>query len=182
MRLILLSLLALTACDAAVSREPADPRASALVARGRAIDGDTVSFDVRLHGADAYERKQLCSNAGGCWQCGKEAQDYASRLLKSGNATIRFTGDQSYGRPVGTVEIAGQDLGEAMIAAGLAVPVTSYLKNDPDRARRYLAAYDAARAGHRGAHAGSFLEPARWRRGERLACEAKRPSARVTAP
>ncbi len=66
MRLICLALLALTACDAAVSREPADPRAAAIVARGRAIDGDTVSFDVRLHGADAYERKQLCATASGC--------------------------------------------------------------------------------------------------------------------
>jgi endonuclease YncB( thermonuclease family) len=173
MRLICLALLALTACDAAVSREPADPRASAIVARGRAIDGDTVSFDVRLQGADALEKKQMCSTTSGCWPCGKVAQDYASRLLKSGNATIRLTGSASYGRPVGTVEIGGRDLGEAMIAAGLAIPVTGYLKGQPEQARRYIAAYEAARSARRGPHAGSFIEPARWRRGERLACEAK---------
>ena len=132
-----------------------------------------MSFDVRLHGADAYERKQLCATASGCWQCGKAAQDYASRLLKSGNATVRLTGSASYGRPVGTVEIGGRDLGEAMIAAGLAIPVTGYLKGRPEQARRYMAAYQAARAAKRGAHAGSFTEPAKWRRGERLACEAK---------
>jgi endonuclease YncB( thermonuclease family) len=173
MRLIALALLALTACDAAVSREPADPRTSAIVGQARAIDGDTVSFNVRLHGADAYETRQMCAAASGCWPCGKAAQDYASKLLKSGPATLRLTGSASYGRPVGTVEIGGRDLGEAMIAAGLAIPVTGYLKGQPDQAQRYIAAYDAARAARRGAHAGSFIEPARWRRGERLACEAK---------
>ncbi|MDD1449733.1 thermonuclease family protein [Sphingomonas sp. H160509] len=142
-------------------------------ADGRAIDGDTVSFDVRIFGADAFEKRQLCRNANGCWLCGKAAQDYASKLLKSGSSTIRLTGKQSYGRPIGTVEIWGQDLGESMIAAGLAVPATSYLKSDPERAQRYLAAYENAEARHAGVHAGYFIDPAKWRRGERLSCESR---------
>lgn len=175
MRLTLVIALALAACGRAASQaeDPALFRAD-----GRAIDGDTVSFDVRLFGADAFEKRQLCRKTDGCWPCGKAAQDYASKLLKSGGSTIRLTGKQSYGRPIGTVEIEGQDLGESMIAAGLAVPATSYLKSDPERAQRYLAAYEKAEARHAGVHAGYFIDPTKWRRGERLSCEARGKSSR----
>ncbi|TCP97498.1 endonuclease YncB(thermonuclease family) [Sphingomonas sp. PP-F2F-A104-K0414] len=175
MRLTLVIALALAACGGAASQAE-DP--ALIRADGRAIDGDTVSFDVRIFGADAFEKRQLCRNTNGCWPCGKAAQDYASKLLKSGSSTIRLTGKQSYGRPIGTVEIGGQDLGESMIAAGLAVPATSYLKNDPERAQRYLAAYENAEARHAGVHAGYFIDPAKWRRGERLSCEARGKSSR----
>ena len=175
MRMTFVLALTLAACGGAASQaeDPAMIRAD-----GRAIDGDTVSFDVRIFGADAFEKRQLCRNANGCWPCGKAAQDYASKLLKSGSSTIRLTGKQSYGRPIGTVEIGGQDLGESMIAAGLAVPATSYLKSDPERAQRYLAAYENAEARHVGVHAGYFIDPAKWRRGERLSCEARGKSSR----
>lgn len=141
--------------------------------QGRAIDGDTVSIDVRLLGADAFERKQLCRMESGCWPCGKASQDFTSRLMKGGNATIRLTGTQSYGRPVGTIEIQGEDLGETLIANGLAIPATQYLQHDPARASRYVAAYDKAAASHAGAHRGYFIDPAKWRHGERLSCESK---------
>ncbi len=167
--------LALAACGRAASQAE-DP--TLIRADGRAIDGDTVSFDVRIFGANAFEKRQLCRNTDGCWPCGKAAQDYASKLLKSGSSTIRLTGKQSYGRPIGTVEIGGQDLGESMIAAGLAVPATSYLKSDPERAQRYLAAYENAEARHAGVHAGYFIDPAKWRRGERLSCDARGKSSR----
>jgi len=175
MRMILVLAFTLAACGGAApqAEDPALIRAD-----GRAIDGDTVSFDVRIFGADAFEKRQLCRNTDGCWPCGKAAQDYASKLLKSGSSTIRLTGKQSYGRPIGTVEIGGQDLGESMIAAGLAVPATSYLKSDPERAQRYLAAYENAEARHAGVHAGYFIDPAKWRRGERLSCEARGKSSR----
>ncbi len=168
MRMIVALALAVAACGGAASQAEDQ---SVIRADGRAIDGDTVSFDVRLLGADAFETRQLCRNTEGCWPCGKAAQDYASKLLKAGSSTIRLTGKQSYGRPIGTVEIDGQDLGENMIAAGLAVPATSYLKDDPARAQRYIAAYERAEARHAGVHAGYFIDPAKWRRGERLSCE-----------
>ncbi|MEG3168097.1 thermonuclease family protein [Sphingomonas sp. LB3N6] len=175
MRMTLVLAFALAACGGAASQA----EDTALIrADGRAIDGDTVSFDVRIFGADAFEKRQLCRNTDGCWPCGKAAQDYASKLLKSGSSTIRLTGKQSYGRPIGTVEIGGQDLGESMIAAGLAVPATSYLKSDPERAQRYLAAYENAEARHAGVHAGYFIDPAKWRHGERLSCEARGKSSR----
>ena len=170
MRMIVALALALAACGGATFQAEDQP---VIRANGRAIDGDTVSIDVRLYGTDAFEKRQLCRNTDGCWPCGKAAQDYASKLLKAGNSTIRLTAKQSYGRPIGTVEIDGQDLGESMIAAGLAVPATSYLKDDPARAQRYVAAYERAEARHVGVHAGYFIDPAKWRRGERLSCEGR---------
>ena len=171
MRLTLFGALALaTACSAAAPNDAASP-ASTIAARGRALDGDTVTIDIRLSGADAFESRQWCQGNTGCWQCGKAAQDLAARMLKGGEATIRLTGSASYGRPVGTVTVDGRDLGETMIAAGLALPVTGDLRADPARAARYVAAYDRAVAARIGAHEGSFIEPARWRRGERLSCE-----------
>lgn len=170
MRLILALALVAAACTG--SSTEAEDQAS-IAANGRAIDGDTVSIDIRLYGADAFEKRQMCRSTNDCWQCGKAAQDYASRILKRGNTTIRLTGKQSYGRPIGTVTVDGKDLGETMIAAGLAVPATSYLKNDPQRAERYVAAYQEAANRKVGAHVGYFIDPAKWRRGERLSCEAR---------
>lgn len=153
MRVILGLAILVAACRGAA---PQAEDQFAIRADGRAIDGDTVSFDVRLFGADAFEKRQLCRNAEGCWPCGKAAQDFAAKLLKTGPSTIRLTGKLSYGRPIGTVEIDGRDLGETMIAAGLAVPATSFLKNDPERAERYVAAYKRAEVSHAGVHAGLF--------------------------
>lgn len=137
--LMLACAVAAVACSTATPGGDARGRGdSAITARARALDGDTVSIDIRLLGADAYESRQMCRGASGCWPCGKAAQDFAARLLRSGPATIRLTGDATYGRPVGTVTVDGRDLGEAMIAAGYAVPMPQYLKRDPDRARSTL--------------------------------------------
>ena len=167
-RVIVLAALALTACGAA---SPAEEGDAAIAGKARAIDSDTVSLDFRLSGADAFERKQLCQGPDGCYPCGKLAQDAAARLLRSAKATIRLTGAASYGRPVAIVTVDGVDLGERMIAQGWAVPVTRYLRHDPARATRYVAAYTEAQANRRGAHDGSWIDPGKWRRGERLACE-----------
>ncbi len=80
-------------------------------------------------------------------------------MLKSGTAQIQLTGSSSYGRPVATVSVDGDDLGEQLISQGLAVPVTRYITNDPRRASRYQPAFaDPQRAG-RGAFAGRYLDP-----------------------
>ncbi len=165
---ILLALVALAACGAA---EPGHEPAQDLTGRGRTLDGDTISIDFRFSGADAFERKQLCQISSGCYPCGKLAQDATARMLRSGEATIRLVGSSSYGRPVAVVSVNGSDLGEQLIAQGWAVPATKYLRSDPDRAGRYMSAYEDARTNKRGAHAGAWIDPEKWRRGERLTCE-----------
>lgn len=165
---IILALVALAACGANPQRDDAQP---ALEGKARALDGDTVSLDFRFSGADAVESKQLCGRQGACYPCGKLAQDATARMLRSGEASIRLIGGSSYGRPVAIVSVDGSDLGEQLIAQGFAVPAVEYLKRDPERATRYVAAFEDARAHRRGIHSGEWIEPARWRRGARLACE-----------
>lgn len=140
-------------------------------AKARAIDGDTVAIDFRLLGVDAFERGQLCQRVSGCWQCGKAAQDFAANALRSKAATIRLVPSSSYGRPVAVVTVDGADLGERLIRAGLATPQTAYLRNDPARLRAYNAAFASARRQGAGAFAGDWIEPSRWRHGDRLRCE-----------
>ena len=160
-------LLAMTACGAAAP--PRDDRTFS--AQGRALDGDTLAVDFRLKGVDAFERKQLCQRADGCWQCGKAAQDKAATALRKKTATIHLTTSTTYGRPVATVAVDGQDLGLLMIEAGLAIPETRYLRDDPERAARYESAFDRAKAAGAGALSGTWLKPADWRHGARLTCE-----------
>ena len=140
-------------------------------AKARALDGDTLAVDFRLLGVDAFERRQFCERADACWPCGKAAQDFAANALRARPATIQLTPSSTYGRPVAVVTVDGQDLGERLIRAGLAIPETGYLRDDPARAARYSAAFAQAKAGRAGALAGRWIEPSRWRRGERLQCE-----------
>ena len=167
MRLIWLALLLSSCRDGVTTASATEP----VTAKAHAIDGDTIAIDYRLFGADAFEKRQLCRRSDGCWPCGKAAQDFTSRLLKRNEVTIRTVGTASYGRPVATIDVAGKDLGEALIENGLAVPTPSFLKADPTRANLYEGAYQRAIAGHVGAHAGYFLNPADWRHGRRLSCE-----------
>nr|WP_209308685.1 thermonuclease family protein [Sphingomonas corticis] len=165
---MILSGLALAACGAATPGEQGD---RPLTGKARALDGDTVSIDFRLSGADAFDSRQLCRIDSGCYPCGKLAQDATARMLRSGEATIRMVGASSYGRPVAIVTVNGSDLGEQLIAQGWAVPATRYLGDYRARAARYMEAYEEARTGRRGVHAGAWIDPEKWRRGERLACE-----------
>lgn len=140
-------------------------------ARGRALDGDTLAVDIRLLGIDAFETRQMCERRNGCWSCGKAAQDLAARALRDAEAVITLTPSSTYGRPVATVTVRGADLGETLLRAGLAIPQSQYLRRDPARRARYEAAFADAQGRRAGAFAGTWLPPARWRKGERLTCE-----------
>lgn len=165
---LFLALVALAACGASSDRREAGP---VLKGKARALDGDTVSIDFRFSGADAVESKQQCQRRGACYPCGKIAQDATARMLRSGEATIRLVGSSSYGRPVAIVSVDFADLGEELISQGFAVPAVEYLTREPERAARYVAAFEDARKAGRGIHSGEWVEPKQWRRGERLACE-----------
>lgn len=167
MRTIFLAALALAAVGA-LAQVGSD---RSFNARTRALDGDTVAVDFRLLGVDAFERRQLCERRGACWQCGKAAQDFTAKMLRAASADIKLTSGRTYGRRVATVTTNGNDLGERLIGAGLAVPEAQYLRSDPRRAARYKAAFSRAKISRAGAFAGDWIAPARWRRGERLQCK-----------
>lgn len=167
MRSILLAAFAFTSWSAS-SQVPTN---LSFEARARALDGDTVAVDFRLLGVDAFERRQMCERRGSCWQCGKAAQDFAANMLRAKTADIKLTPSSTYGRPVAIVTVDGKDLGEMLIRAGLAIPEAQYLRDDPQRAKRYAAAFSQAKTSRAGAFAGRWIEPSNWRRGERLQCE-----------
>lgn len=167
--------LFLVSCGTASSEK--EPAQTGFAGSARAIDGDTLSMDFRLLGIDAPEKRQLCGLKAGCWPCGKAAQDFLARALRGSDVQITLVKRRTYGRQVATAAIAGEDLGDRLIAAGLAIPQPQYLKNDPERAARYETSFAAARATSVGMHQGRWIEPARWRRGERLSCE-RSPSPR----
>lgn len=137
-------------------------------------DGDTPLIEIRMYGIDTPEKKQLCrSNTGRCYKCGAAATKLLTRLLLDRTARYTFTGDVTYGRPVAIITIKRGnkiiDVNQTMIARGMAVAYSRYLK-EPYKSR-YLTAQQRAKADKLGIWAGEFVPPAKWRQGERLACE-----------
>ena len=80
-----------------------------------AIDGDTIRVDtstkVRLSGVAAPERNE---------RGGPEATDFMKRLVNGKTVRCDLNGETTYDRLVGTCYVNGRDIGEAVIAAGLA--------------------------------------------------------------
>ena len=122
----------------------------------RVVDGDTLTIDFRSQGIDAPELRQQCADAAGvCYPCGK--------------VSVRVWETDHYGRPVVTVYADGKDVHKEMLLQGHAIAYRRYL---PDELRAsYLAAEAEAKKAKRGIWAGAFVEPSKWRRGERLECE-----------
>ena len=153
--------------------------AAEIKGKGTPTDGDTFVFSVRLFGADTPESKQKCWANGRCYACGQDARKYMLRLTtkRRGNrrtwvaVTCKFTGGNTYGRPVGVCSAKGKNLGEEMIRAGWALAYRQYLGQQPDLRARYIAAEADAIKNKRGMHRGQFVKPWEWRRGKRLACE-----------
>lgn len=90
------------------------------------IDGDTLEIDgdtVRLYGVDTPEtRRPRCV---GEIKLGRQAtalviDRLAPREGKAPVVRIRRKGEDMFGRTLATVRIDGEDLGEALLAAGLA--------------------------------------------------------------
>lgn len=130
-----------------------------------AVDGDTLrigSQRLRLSAMDAPELSQVCrSDAGKTALCGRASREALSVLIRNGVRCVVETHDR-YGREVATcANTAGVDLGREMIRQGWAIPYWRY------GGARYSGAYDEALSADMGMHAGAFIEPERWRRGER---------------
>ncbi len=116
-------------------------------------DGDTLTLDsqghrhtVRLNGIDAPERGHPEGQP-----FGTKARDELRALALHQVATLDTAKQDRYGREVGTVEVAGKDLGLALLQSGHAWVFRRYVKELPETLRaRYLAAEEAARSERRG--------------------------------
>jgi endonuclease YncB( thermonuclease family) len=80
-------------------------------------DGDTLQlrtdeqFTVRLEGIDAPERGQPFGN---------QARRHLSNLCYGKTATVAISGDDQFGRKLGTVTVGGEDINAAMVRDGYA--------------------------------------------------------------
>ena len=138
------------------------------------IDGDTLEIHrqrIRLHGIDAPESGQFCEKDGKQYRCGQQAA--LALADKIGRATVRCEQRDidRYKRIVAVCRLGGVDLNAWMVRQGWAIAYRQY-------SRDYVGDESTSQAEKAGIWAGPFIEPSRWRRGDRLATEtAKEPAA-----
>lgn len=145
-------LLALAAWVAA-KLDPLPPRFSGMA---QASDGDSLRIQgdrIRLLGIDAPELDQTCWDAAGAsWPCGRTARTELARLTAAGPADCQPEGTDKYGRTLATCRVAGRDLGDAMVSAGLALATDGYSSQQATAKRQKLGLWQ-----------GRFVDPRTWR-------------------
>ncbi|RJL06017.1 thermonuclease family protein [Paracoccus aestuarii] len=106
------------------------------------VDGDGLRLagqTIRIHGIDAPEQSQSCAAADGSqWSCGQAATRRMSELVAGRDVKCRQTDRDHYDRVVAVCEVAGMDLGQVLVAEGLAWAYRFYSDD-------YVAAEDSAR-------------------------------------
>jgi endonuclease YncB( thermonuclease family) len=106
------------------------------------LDADNVQHKIRLAGIDAPEKRQAFGNVS--------RQHLADQVFQK-DATIDYSKTDRYGRLVGTVLVAGEDMNIRQIEAGLAWHFKKYEAEQPAEEReRYTAAEAEAREARRG--------------------------------
>ena len=120
----------------------------------RVLDAGGTQHKVRLQGIDSPETKQAF---------GTKARNRLADLTLGKAVTVRVHGRDRYGRTLGTVEAAGQDVNRQMVADGFAWHYVEY-SQDAGLAR----AERDARAAGRGLWADKApVAPWTWRAGEK---------------
>ena len=166
LRLIFALAVASSAVGTAAAQSTVDGIASV-------IDGDTLDIHgqrIRLHGIDAPESSQFCEKDGKQYRCGQRAA--LALAEKIGRATVRCEQRDidRYKRIVAVCNLGNVDLNAWMVRQGWAIAYRQYSQD-------YVGDESAAQAEKAGIWAGRFVEPSRWRRGDRLAAEsAKEPA------
>lgn len=126
----------------------------------RVIDGDTFEVSgvrIRLHGIDAPEIDQPCTTEQNTeWACGAWVQTQIAERYSGKQTHCSEVDRDRYGRVVARCTVAGQDVGRAIVADGLAFAY-----------RRYSMDYDLDEKGaainDRGLHASRSQTPAQFR-------------------
>jgi endonuclease YncB( thermonuclease family) len=129
------------------------------------IDGDSISIgetEIRLHGIDAPEAKQMCRLKGKDWACGKASTETLSFLLLGHSVRCTWTERDRYDRALATCFRKDTNLNDMMVGVGMALAYRKYSDT-------YVEQEEAARAANRGLWEAEFIPPWEWRRGVRLA-------------
>lgn len=140
---------------------------SRLSGPARVVDGDTLVIGaehIRLFGIDAPEHDQTCTLAGTAWDCGVWAGQALAALVEGQEVACTGLDRDRYGRLVARCNVAGADLGGALVAGGVA---TAYRRYSLD----YVGAEDAARHAGLGIWRGTVEAPEAFRHDAAAAAE-----------
>jgi endonuclease YncB( thermonuclease family) len=169
---LLVPLVAVALLLAWVASPPGLP-SGPITGKSRVIDGDTLDVGnrrIRLAGIDAPERAQQCRDAAQQPSpCGETARRTLADLVGQGSVTCAPIELDRYSRVIATCHLADADLGEVMVGAGQAVANGRYA--DVER---------EARVARRGIWAGTFDQPADWRRAQRIEDASGPPQSPIT--
>lgn len=132
-------------------------RIATVTSEGRATvhDGDTITVGgerLRLRGMDAFEIGQQCRRGTEAYDCGRTARLALDELVARRSVTCAVSGRDRYGRGLAECTVGDISLNAALVEAGWAL---AYGDFDAEEA--------AARKAGRGAWAGAFERPDRWR-------------------
>jgi endonuclease YncB( thermonuclease family) len=141
----------------------ATPALADVAGTASVIEGDTLEIHgrrIRLHGIDAPETAQVCRLDGKPWMCGKDAANALAEKISHRPVTCEDLGRDRYERMLARCTVAGEDLGEWLVANGWAV---AYYQFSYEYSRAEL----RAKLARRGIWAGGFMQPEKWRRKHR---------------
>ena len=135
-----------------------------ITGKPRVIDGDTIEIAgerIRLHGIDAPESKQTCTDADGKeWRCGQDATFALANLIQNHWITCKGDGRDRYGRLIAVCFVGPYDLNAMMVQRGWALAYRRY-------SNEYVDEEADAKANKDGLWRGEFVAPWEWRRGKR---------------
>ena len=144
--------------------------APAVAIEGRAIviDGDTIAVEgtgprIRLDAIDAPESSQPCFNSSGTrYLCGVRAAETLTDIIgRNGRVTCAEKEKDRYGRIVAVCSVGATEINREMVRRGWAIEFKRYSDG------RYAGAEEEARTAKAGLWAGTFDEPADWRKAKR---------------
>lgn len=91
-----------------------------------AVDGDTIKLKgttYQLYGIDAAEKEQACADG---WAAGRAAIIHLRDLMQDGEVACEAVATDRFGPGLAVCTVAGEDLGAAMVAAGMAWAFTRH--------------------------------------------------------
>jgi endonuclease YncB( thermonuclease family) len=130
------------------------------------VDAGTLEIGgqrIRLAGIEAPAFDQTCHADGRRWRCGFEAASALAYFIAGSWVTCRERGRTEDGALAATCfagGVGGPDVAVWLVVRGWALAAPG---------SRYLALQEGAREARQGLWRGTFVPPAEWRRGQRLA-------------
>lgn len=124
-------------------------------------DGDTIrkgKLKIRLHGIDAPENKQKCTNLNNeLYECGLQSSAFLKRIINKNDVYCMGKSKDRYGRLIAICYANKINLNSTMVKEGWAIAYRYYSFD-------YINEEEIAKKNNRGIWQGSFLEPYTWRK------------------